>query len=264
MARMSPGAGLAYNHKITFGVVSAFTFLFVVSYFISLGFKNGPEPTVKSVEGFFAEFEMKFQGNDGNFASDVKYYSKGYQYDLMFTSNEVLLNLYSTQISPPGSSKSTNSKTRLSQISLEFIGAEKSPRLKGLSQFAPTKVASAGSIGNQQLAASFTEVKYSNIYPGVDVYFSGKQKQLFYEFILSEVADVNNITMKVHGLEGMGQFEIDMHGNIDVNCHGKQMQIKKPEVFRVVNQQKVPVNGYFIVTPDNEIRFKVANDVKLS
>lgn len=263
MARISPGAGLANNHKIAFGVISAFTFLFFVSYFISLASKSGPEPTVKSVQSFFAEFEMNFQGNDGNFASDVKYFSKGYQFDLMFMSNEVLLNLYSTQTNPPGSPKSTNSKTRLSQVSLEFIGAKKSPVIKGLTQFVPTQVTASPSEKSEQSTQSFTEIKYSNIYPGVDVYFSGKQKQLFYEFVLSETADVNDIAMKVNGLEGVGEFEIDMHGNIKVNCHGKHMEIKKPEVFRVVNQQKVPVNGYFMVSPSNEIRYKIAGDVKL-
>ena len=263
MARISPGSGLANNHKIVFGVISVFTFLFVISYLISLGDKESPEPTIDSVGGFFAEFEMNFQGNNGNFTEEVKYFSKGYQYDLMFMSNEVLLNLYSTQNTPPGTASSTNSKTRVSQVSLEFINAQETPAIKGLSTFEPTRVAAQDNSRNEHLSESFTEIKYSNIYPGVDVYFSGKQKQLFYEFVLSDSANVENIALKVNGLEGMGEFDIDLHGNISINCHGKHMQIQKPAVFRIVNQQKVAVNGYFVVTPGNEIRFKVADDVKL-
>lgn len=267
MARMSPVAGLNNNHKITFGVISVFTILFVVSYFISLAVSNKPESTVKSVESFFAEFQMNFQGNNGNFASDVKYYSKGYQFDLMFMSNEVLLNLYSTDTNPPGSPNSTNSKTRLSQVSLEFLNAQKSPAIKGLSQFIPTKVAarltSDRAAHAMQSEPSYSEIKYSDVYPGIDVYFSGKQKQLFYEFVLSETANVNDVMLKVNGLDGTGDFEIDIHGNINVTCRGKQMQIRKPEVFRVVKQNKIPVSGYFIVTPQNEIRFRAAEEVKL-
>lgn len=262
MARISPGAGLALNHKIAFGVISIFTFLFIVSYFISLVTKEGPEPTVESVGNFFAEFEMNFQGNKGSFTDEVKYFSKGYQYDLMFMNNEVLLNLYSTQITPPGTVNSTNNKTRLSQVSLEFLNAAKAPTIKGLSEFVTTKVASS-SMQEEHLVESFAEIKYTNLYPGVDVYFSGKQKKLFYEFVLSDTADVNDIALKVNGLDGIGEFEIDMHGNIKVNCHGKHMEIQKPKVFRIANQQKIPVNGYFIVSPDNEIRFKMAGDAKL-
>lgn len=276
MARISLGAGLTNNHKMTFGVISAFTLLFAVSYFISVLTIQKPEPTVKSVESFFAEFPMNFQGNDGNFTRDVKYFSKGYQFDLMFMSNEILLNLYSTETNSSNEgaagtrkSETTSVKTKLSQVSLEFLNAETSPTIKGLSEFSPTKVSATSVIGrssngnNVQLARSFTEVKYSNVYPGIDVYFSGKQKQLFYEFVLSETANVDDVTLKVSGLDGEGDFEIDMHGNISVTCRGKQMQIKKPEIYRIVKQKKQPVNGYFIVTPKNEIKFRLAGDVKL-
>jgi len=267
VARMSPVAGLNNNHKITFGVISAFTFLFIVSYFISLAVSNRPESTVKSVESFFAEFQMNFQGNSGNFTSDVKYYSKGYQFDLMFMSNEVLLNLYSTDSNPPGSPNSTNSKTKLSQVSLEFLNAHKSPAIKGLSQFVPTKVTAKvttdGAVRTGLSVPSYSEIKYTEVYPGIDVYFSGKQKQLFYEFVLSETANVEDVILKVNGLDGIGDFEIDMHGNISVTCRGKQMQIRKPEVFRIVKQNKIPVSGYFIVTPRNEIRFKATEEIKM-
>jgi len=277
VARISLGAGLTNNHKITFGVITAFSLLFAVSYLVSVLTLQNSEPTVKSVESFFAEFPMNFQGNDGNFTHDVKYFSKGYQFDLMFMSNEILLNLYSTDTSDNEvtgntgtvATATTSIKTKLSQVSLEFLNTKTSPNIKGLSEFSPTKV-SATSVVNRgskdkrtPLAQSFTEIKYSNVYPGIDVYFSGKQKQLFYEFVLSETANVEDVKLRVSGLEGEGDFEIDMHGNINVTCRGKQMQIKKPEIFRVVKQKKIPVAGYFIVTPRNEIKFKLAGDVKL-
>jgi len=261
VARMSPVADIANNYKLTFGVVSLFSILLVASYVVSIVLGEKPDSTVKSVEGFFAEFKMNFQDNNGSFTDDVKFYSKGYQFELMFMSNEVLLNLYSTDNSPPGSPNSTNSKTHLSQVSLEFVNAKKSPLIKGLSEFAPTKVAATVGPANAESGNSFSEIKYDDIYPGIDVYFSGKQKQLFYEFVLSESADVNDILLKVSGLEGAGNFTIDMHGNINVTCRGKQMQIQKPEVSRVVNQTREPVSGYFIVTPQNQIRFKAVDNV---
>ena len=277
MARISPVAGLSNNHKITFGVISTFTFLFAVSFVVLLAFNDRPASTVKSVESFFAEFQMNFQGNDGNFASEVKYYSKGYQFDLMFMSNEVLLNLYSTYSKPPGSPNSIDAKTRLSQVSLEFVNAHKTPVIKGLTEFVgdagvATRVSATGVSANAlqstavraaKTTPSYTEIKYSDIYPGIDVYFSGKQKQLFYEFVLSETADTSDIVLKVNGLDGLGDFDVDMHGNINVTCRGKQMQIRKPEVFRVVNQARVPVSGYFIVTPKNEIKFRTAEGTRL-
>jgi len=260
---MSSDAGLTNNQKMTFGVVYVFTLLFLISYIISQTLTGKPDNSIKSVESFFAEFEINFQGNNGSFANDVKYYSKGYQFDLMFMDREVLLNLYSTDPVPPGSPSSTNSRTQLSQVSLEFLNANKAPEIKGLSEFVPTRVSAVDPASQNEDSPSFKEIKYSNIYPGIDVYFSGKQKQLFYEFILSDSADVNDVILKVSGLDAKSGFDVDMHGNITVNCRGKQMEIRKPEVYRVIKQVKQRINGYFIVTPANELRFKTIEETNL-
>ena len=37
---------------------------------------------------------------------------------------------------------------------------------------------------------------------------------------------------------------------------GKKMMINRPQVYRLRKQQKQPVEGYFFVTRDNEIKFK--------
>lgn len=252
MARISRIAELAGGRHVVYGVVGTFTVLISISYFLST-FKYSEQASgVFSVADFFAEFPMNFQINDGAFAQDVKFFSKGYQYDLLFMEHEVLLNLYSNeQLEKVVSQKS---KTKLSQISLEFIGVEQAPIIKGLEplKFVDTKNT------NQSTASSssFTEVKYANIFPGVDVYFHGKQKQLFYEFVLDANADTDSLRMKVIGIDGAGDINIDSHGNITVMCRSKEMLIQKPVVYRLVKQKKQPVNGYFFVTRQNEIRFK--------
>ena len=200
---------------------------------------------------------MHFQVNKGVFADDVKFFSKGYQYDLLFMNSEVLLNLYSNEHTEhPDAS---GFKTKLSQISLQFIGGEGGSLIKGLHPLTLSTNEQQGQSGYSP--SSFMELKYANVYPGVDVYFHGKQKQLFYEFVLSDVADIDTLRMKVYGFNGEGDIDIDMHGNVLVSCRGKKMVIQKPAVYRLVKQKKQPVNGYFFVTNQNEIRFRevVAN-----
>lgn len=261
MAWISQGAGIAKHRVVTLGVVSTFSALIVVYFLIFIVNTSKSEPSVKSVAEFFAEFPMHFQSNNGIFTRDVKFFSKGYQYDLLFLNNEVLLNLYSNEkvgerVSPQ---KFT---TKLSHISLEFVDANASPVIKGLNSVANVPVSNVDA--SQVNAESFTEVKYRDVYPGIDVYFHGKQKQLFYEFILSQDADTSNVKMRVSGVDGAGDIQIDLHGNIVVSCHGKKMLIKKPQVFRLYKQQKQPVNGYFFVTRDNEIRFKAVAKEELT
>ncbi len=252
MARIRRFADLAGGHHVVFGVLSTATALIIVSYFLSAFKYSDQSKGVSSVAEFFAEFPMHFQSNDGAFAGDVKFFSKGYQYDLLFMRNEVLLNLYSNE--QPEHVVSHKNQTKLSQLSLEFIGAAASPRIIGLEplEFVNTK----GKNNTTDKSSSFTEVKYSNVFPGVDVYFHGKQKQLFYEFVLTADANTDSLRMKVFGIDGAGDIRIDAHGNITVLCRSKKMLIKKPVVYRLVKQKKQPVNGYFFVTRQNEIRFR--------
>lgn len=258
MARISQYAGLVNRRYLSLSVVFFFILLFAVAYIVSLFNITRPKTSIKSVAEFFAEFPMRFQTNGGNFTDDVKYFSKGYQYDLLFMEREVLLNLYSSE--NPADDKSLTDKstakdiTELSQISLAFIGNNVNPQIKGLN---PTVASNASLHDKSGLQADgFTELKYSNVYPGVDVYFYGKQKQLFYEFILSANATPDNVKMKVDGIDASADVEIDIHGNVLVACRGKKMLINRPRVYRLVRQQKQAVQGYFYVTPRNEIRFK--------
>ena len=252
MARISRIAEVAGGRNVVFGVVSTFTALIIISYFLSSFNHSEQTQSVSSVADFFAEFPMHFQSNDGAFAEDVKFFSKGYQYDLLFTEQEVLLNLYSNEQSEQASAQKY--KTKLSQLSLEFIGAEKQPLIKGLEPL--TFVDAKNKSHSPEASSSFTEVKYTNVYPGVDVYFHGKQKQLFYEFVLDANADTDSLRMKVFGFDGAGDINIDLHGNITVMCRSKKMLIQKPVVYRRVKQKKQLVNGYFFVTRQNEIHFK--------
>jgi len=244
--------GLVSNRNYAWGVMATFGVLLLVSYLLSTIKIFQPSSQVSNVADFFAEFPMRFQSNNGAFTDEVKFFSKGYQYDLLFMDNEVLLNLYSNEQDRQASGG--KSKTRLSQLSLVFLDAQHSPKIKGLGALQLTKTRN----GNDKSDAPFgyTEVKYANVFPGVDVYFRGKQKQLFYEFVLNEFADPDLLKMKVFGIENAGDIEIDQHGNVAVKCRGKEMLIQKPMVFRLVKQIKRPVNGYFYITRDNEIHFK--------
>ncbi|WP_455223514.1 DUF7948 domain-containing protein [Kaarinaea lacus] len=249
--------GLSNNRLFAWGVIATFGILLLISYFLSTIKLFQPSTQVSNVAEFFAEFPMRFQSNNGVFTDEVKFFSKGYQYDLLFMNNEVLLNLYSNEQNREANAG--KSKTRLSQLSLIFLNAQHAPKIKGLGPLQLTKMRSVDNKGDAPFG--YTEVKYTSVFPGVDVYFHGKQKQLFYEFVLNEFADADQLKMKVYGIENAGDIDIDQHGNVIVKCRGKEMLIQKPMVYRLVKQKKQLVNGYFFVTPENEIHFKAVESV---
>jgi hypothetical protein len=251
--------GVLNNRYYVWGVVSTFGILFLLSFILSSFKFFQPATEVANVAEFFAEFPMRFQSNsEGAFTKDVKFFSKGYQYDLLFMSEEVLLNLYSNEQSRETSGE--KSRTKLSQLSLKFLNAQNKLKIKGLGPLQLTKAQNNYSVDDAPFG--YTEVKYADVYPGVDVYFHGKQKQLFYEFVLSEHANTEQLKMKLYGIDEAGDIKIDLHGNVIVKCRGKKMLIQRPVVYRLVKQRKQLVNGYFYVTRENEIHFKAVESVR--
>jgi hypothetical protein len=252
VARIGRNADALNQRHYTVGVVSLFGTLVSAAFLYTYFHTAKPASPVTSVAEFFAEFPMHFQTNNGSFADRVKFFSKGYQYDLLFMDREVLLNLYSNEHANPPDIPAN--KTKLSQISLQFIGGSGSSMIKGLEPLVLSSNEQQGQTGHS--TSSFMELKYSNVFPGIDVYFHGKQKQLFYEFVLNSTADISVLRMKVVGTKDEGDIDIDRHGNILVHCRGKKMMIQKPAVYRLVNHEKQPVKGYFFVTKRNEIHFR--------
>lgn len=207
---------------------------------------------VSNVADFFAEFPMRFHTNEGEFDNGVKYFSKGYQFDLLFTYSEVLLNLYSRE---DGQKSEADS---ISQVGIKFLERDGIPVIVG-----NRPASTNGNVSVNERADTlidnepgFLELMYKNVYPGVDVYFYGKQKQLFYEFVLSEGADTGVVRLKIVNIGEDARVNVDIHGNVAIACEGKRMKINKPTVYRIVDNQKMPVSGYFFVTRNNELRFK--------
>ena len=224
-------------------------FLLFSAYIIPAG-STRSQPVVANVADFFAEFPMRFQTNSGDFGHEVKFFSKGYQYDLLFTAEQVMLNLYGNE----QRRKSLN----MSQIGIQFLDRVGKPLIEGNRPVAEESstdgsITQAGAIEGD---TGYLEVKYKNMYPGIDVYFHGKQKQLYYDFVLSEKASTEVLRMKIVGAGDEAIVDVDIHGNVSILCEDKKMKINKPTVYRMINDQKVPVSGYFFVTRHNEIRFK--------
>lgn len=267
----------------------------VALFLFSLYKSAAPSPGFNSVAEFFAEFPMYFHSNNGAFEDGVKYYSKGYQYDLLFKNHAVLLNLYADDAvnennignennvdNPLGGDTQHENGVNVSQLGVMFVASNAETGITGVH---PTHVEKpgrgdagrpavaggnagsnasynagnkAGSNASNNLsleATTFLELKYSNVFPGIDVYFHGKQKQLYYDFVLARDANTSAMRVKIFGA-GNSNVSFDVHGNISVDCNGRKMLIKKPNVYRITDYGKRLVDGYFFVTRNNELRFK--------
>lgn len=99
----------------------------------------------------------------------------------------------------------------------------------------------------------FRQVRYHNIYPGVDLIFYGNHRQLEFDFDVAPGADVSAIKLKVAGAT------LHKHGwDLDlVTPSGNMAVLKQPELFQGEGPSRLRISGRYSVNKANEMTFLV-------
>jgi hypothetical protein len=99
----------------------------------------------------------------------------------------------------------------------------------------------------------FRQVRYHNVYPGVDLVFYGNHRQLEFDFALSPGADASSIGLTFDGAtvqqHGQDLELVTPSGNIAV--------LKKPELYQGEGRARHRVSGGYAVRRPNEVAFVV-------
>ena len=215
----------------------------------------------------YGKLPLAFEANQGQTASDVRFVSRGDGYTLFLTGQEAVLTLRQPT---PGSDVRLN-RTKLRKMHHDSRGAEKVSvlrmRLDGASPNAaitgvdrmPTKVNYF--VGNDPKkwhtdVPVFSQVRYQDVYPGVDLLFYGNQRRLEYDFQVAPGADANAIALNV---KGASKLQIDRHGNLLMKVAGSEVVLQKPVVFQEVNGERREIAGNYAIANNHEVHFAVSN-----
>jgi hypothetical protein len=76
---------------------------------------------------------------------------------------------------------------------------------------------------------SFARVRYSAVYPGIDVVYYGNQRQLEYDFVLAPGADPSVIRMQFSGAD---RLRLNAAGDLVVSAAGSEIVERRPVVYQ--------------------------------
>nr|MBA2565199.1 SBBP repeat-containing protein [Gemmatimonadota bacterium] len=112
-------------------------------------------------------------------------------------------------------------------------------------------------IGNQPSAwrldvPSFARVRYSGVYPGVDVVYYGNQRNLEYDFVVAPGADPRAVRLTVDGAEGL---ELD-RGDLVVHTTAGDLRQLRPVLYQHVDGARRKVAGEYVLE-NGEVGFRV-------
>src|SRR5262245_47349430 len=215
------------------------------------------------VRGAFGKLPMRFELNQGQTDSQVKFIARGPGYGLFLTPAEATLRLRFAdrglrieEVNNASITKITQSAIQGSQsdvLRMKLAGAHPDPRIRGVDELPGKTNYFTGQDQSRWRAQvpSFARVKYENVYKGVDLVYYGNQGQLEYDFIVAPGADPSEIRLAFEGAEKM---EIDANGDLALRTPAGLLRQRKPQVYQEVNGTRLEIpSRYRILDPRSSI-----------
>jgi hypothetical protein len=189
---------------------------------------------------------MPFLENKGQLDATVKYVVRGPRGSVFFTPTEVVFEISEPKIPRPGKSGIARPETdepverRGVVVRVSFPGANRDPAVEGKKEL-PGKVnvlRGTDPTKWQTDIRSYAEIVYRDIYPGIDLVFSGEKGVLARKFVVRPEGDIGNVRMKYAGIESLGLTE---DGAIRIKTAIGTIREESPDAELVTDDTAVPV-----------------------
>jgi hypothetical protein len=229
----------------------------------------GTKATPPAVSANYGKLPLSFEANQGQADPAVKFLSHGNGYSLLLTDSAAVLELSKPDPATPtrtmkamGMNPSTLARVRrpvalkTDVVRMELPGAQQNAPVGGTEQL-PGK--SNYFVGKdpakwQTNVPTYAKVKYSGVYPGVDLVYYGNQRQLEYDFVIAPGASTKPV--KLH-FAGASQLKLDSNGDLAVIAKNGEIAFHKPVVYQEKDGQRQPVDGKFTLLAKNTVGFQL-------
>jgi hypothetical protein len=217
----------------------------------------------------YGNLPLSFEENRGQTAREVRYISHGSGYELFLTPQEAVLALRSpvhVDLSPRNlfatlralrDARRAHQATTTAVLRMGLEGTNPESKVIGIDKM-PGKVNYF--IGNdpkkwQTDVPTYAQVKYAEVYPGVDLVFYGNQRRLEYDFIVAPGADPSVIALKVDGARKM---RVDAHGDLVLSVVGGEVKLQRPIIYQQVKGRRREISGKYALAAGHRVTFSVA------
>jgi hypothetical protein len=205
------------------------------------------------------QLPLTFEVNQGQTDARVDFLARGQGYTLFLTSTEAVFAL-----TPPVASSKRSGNGRESDapqpgrtvMRMQLVGSAAAPQMRGLEEL-PGKVhyfRGNDSTHWRTNVRTYKRVKYTAVYPGVDLVYYGQPQQLEYDFIVAPGADPSTIKLAFSGVD---ESIVDAKGDLVLKTAGAPLRFQRPIIYQVESGRRRTVEGGYVHRSSREIGFQV-------
>jgi hypothetical protein len=232
---------------------------------------GAPVAHAASLHQVYAGLPLRFEPNVGQADPAAQYVARGAGYTLLLGPNEALLALRPApgadaaatgapatlpagdQPAPPSGPESLLARQATPQpaapktaLRMQLGGANATPA--GVGEAALPGVAHYY-LGNDPAAwrtnvPTYRQVRYRDVYDGVDLVYYGSGGQLEYDFVLAPGADPSAISLRFPGADAV---TVDAHGDLVLGVGGAEIRQRRPVVYQEIDGERQSVAGSYVV-----------------
>ncbi len=198
----------------------------------------------------FGKLPVAFEANRGQTDSEVKFLSRAQGYTLFLTSSEALFTL------PGPASPGDNRHKELQAVGIKLLGANPAAEVLGAEEL-PGKVSYF--IGNNpsewfRNVPTYAQVRYREIYPGVDLLFHGNGQRLESDFLVGPGADPAQIRLELEGVRGL---RISPEGDLVLKTSAGELRLLKPRVYQEIAGAPRDIAARYVLGGKRTVRFSL-------
>src|SRR5438445_1502179 len=189
---------------------------------------------------------LVFEENRGQASSEVGYLARGAGYTVLLTAREALLLL-----------RPLRENGSRSALGLRLEGAVSSARLEATDEL-PGR--SNYLIGRDPAKwrtgiPNFEKVAYRDVYPGIDLVYYGRQRQLESDLVVRPGADPARIRLAFDGAESV---QSAANGDLIVHLRGGDLRLEKPTVYQNAGGARHEIASRYVVDRRGRVGVRLA------
>src|SRR5262249_1445837 len=189
-----------------------------------------------------------FEPNQGQARSEVRFLSQGHGYTLLLTQNEAVLALKPREGSSIIRMKLVDASSSAQITPLETLPAKANYFICNDPPKWHTKLPTN--------VHTYSRVQYAGIHPGIDLVYSGNQRQLEYDFVVRPGSSPSAIALDF----ASSRISIDKNGDLLVETGASPLRFHKPQVYQTDDQgNKQYVDSRYEITSNNRVTFHIAS-----
>jgi beta-propeller repeat-containing protein len=180
---------------------------------------------------------LYFEANQGQVASEVRYLSRSPEHTLFLTDSQAVLKVGSgvltMRLQEGNSTPAVQAVDKRKSFGSYFVGKKENwiPRVE-----------------------HFDKVRYVEVYPGIDLEFYGKGRQIEHDFIVAPGSDPATIRFR---LSGADVLQIEDDGDLGITIGETKLRFSAPYSYMRSGAGRVEVASRFVRTGEDEFGFAV-------